>query len=87
MVEAGTIKQAVENALKNVKPKILIEDFSTLLTDLPVSIASGEEADFLNFTLSNSYYNYGVTRCYGNVSLKAGSKLKICAGSVFRIVR
>jgi len=56
-------------------------------TDPQISVPSGVEADFADMNLANKYFNYGITRCHGNCVLKAGGKLKLCAGSIFKFVR
>ena len=58
-----------------------------LTADIELSIPSGEEFDVNNLNISAKMFNYGVIRCHSNTVLKAGGKLKLCAGSIFRFVR
>lgn len=60
---------------------------SDLDVNVPVSVPSGIEVDFNDVNISSKYYNYGITRCHGNLLLKAGSKLKLGENSVFKFAR
>ena len=75
--------------LDNVKGayRLGVKDLNLTSDDPELTVASGIEVDFANMSLANKYFNYGVTRCHGNCVLKAGGKLKLGAGSVFRFVR
>ena len=64
-----------------------VKDLNLTSDDPELTVPSGIEVDFANVSLANKYFNYGVTRCHGNCVLKAGGKLKLGAGSVFRFVR
>jgi len=90
---AGQIKVAdtdlLEALIDNVKGawRLGVKDLTLSSNDPEITIPSGMEVDFADMTLENKYFNYGVTRCHGNLRLKAGSKLRLGAGSVFRFVR
>ena len=52
-----------------------------------VDIPSGEEYAWKDLAVSGKYHNYGVTRIYGSLRLKAGGKVRLGANSVMRFVR
>ena len=64
-----------------------VKDLDLLDADPEITVSSGVEVDFMNMNINNKFFNYGTTRCHGNLLLKAKGKLKLCAGSVFRFVR
>jgi len=90
---AGNLKVAdtdlLDAMLNDVKGawRLGVKDLDLASTDPELTVPSGVEADFADMSLANKYFNYGVTRCHGNCVLRAGSRLKLCAGSVFRFVR
>ena len=89
----GNLKVAdtdLEDAMLNdVKGawRLGVKDLNLASTDPELTVPSGVEVDFADMSLANKYFNYGATRCHGNCLLKAGGKLKLGAGSVFRFVR
>jgi len=97
----GVIKKSVEDVvderletgiseiLDNVKGawRLGVKDLDLATTDPEITVQSGVEADFKNMSLANKFFNYGVVRCHGNLLLKAGGRVRLCANSVFRFVR
>ena len=50
-------------------------------------IPSGMEYAWNNLNVSGKYFNYGVTRIYGTLTIKAGGRVKLGANSILKFVR
>ena len=74
--------------LDNVKGawRLGVKDL-TVNSDEAVDVPSGIEASFNNMDIAGKYHNYGVTRCYGTLRLKAGCRVRLGANSVWRFVK
>jgi len=84
-----TVDPTLDAIIDNIKGARYfgVKDLDLTSTDPELTIPSGVEVDFIDLSLANKYFNYGVTRCHSNCLLKTGGKLKLCAGSVFKFVR
>lgn len=85
----GQLETGISEILDNVKGawRLGVKDLDLATTDPEITVQSGVEADFKNMSLANKFFNYGVVRCHGNLLLKAGGRVRLCANSVFRFVR
>ena len=59
----------------------------TVNSDEIIDVPSGVEVSFNNMDIAGRYSNYGVTRCYGTLRLKAGCRVRLGANSVLRLVK
>ena len=84
-ISLSALRDALLNDVKGAW-RLGVKDL-TVNSDEIIDIPSGVEVSFNNMDIAGRYSNYGVTRCYGTLRLKAGCRVRLGANSVLRLVK
>jgi len=84
-IKLSDLRDALLNDIKGAY-RLGVKDL-TVNSDEIIDVPSGVEISFNNMDVAGRYSNYGVTRCYGTLRLKAGCRVRLGANSVLRLVK